>query len=68
MAFKVQNMSIDLMNHQATVWALDQFDPAKPAKTVTIQFPFTPPPSEASEQGKVLAAAKAVLQQALNEI
>ena len=68
MAFKVQNMSVDLINHQATVWAIDQFDPTKPAKTVTIQFPFTPPPSEGSEQGKVLAAAKAVLQQALNEI
>ncbi len=68
MAFTVQNMSIDLMNHQATVWAIDQLDASKPAKTVTVQFPFTPPPSEASEKAKVLAAAKAVLQQALNEI
>jgi hypothetical protein len=68
MTFKVQNMSVDLMNHQATVWVMDQFDPTKPAKTITVQLPFTPPPSEASEQAKVLAAAKAVLQQALNEI
>lgn len=68
MAFKVSNMNIDPLNHQATVVALDQFDPTKPAKMVQVQFPFTPPPSEATEAAKVIAAAKAVLQQALNEL
>lgn len=68
MAFKVQGMNIDPMNHTANVWLLDQFDPTKPAKTINVQFPFVPSPSEATEQAKVIAAAKATLQQALNEI
>lgn len=68
MAFKVQNMNIDPMNHQATIWALDQYDPAKPAKTINVTFPFVPPPSEATEAAKVIEAAKLVLQQCLSEI
>lgn len=68
MTFKAQNMSIDPMNHQATVWFMDQYDPTKPAKMITVQFPFSPPPSEATEQAKVVAAAKAALQQAVSEI
>jgi hypothetical protein len=68
MAFKVQNMTVDPLNHQATIWALDQYDPTKPAKTINVQFPFSPLPPDGADPAKVIEAAKAVLQQALSEI
>ena len=74
MTFKVVNKTIDLRNHQAIVTAEDQ--PLPPIgtaklgqpKIVTIQFPFTPPASEATEATEVIQAAKKILQQALNEL
>jgi hypothetical protein len=77
MTFKVVTTTIDQHNQQAIVTAEDQ--PLPPIgtgnvgqpKIVTIQFPFTPPASgatEATEATEVIQAAKAVLQQALNDL
>jgi hypothetical protein len=67
MPFKVQVASVDLMSGTANVVAFDQ--PASgPAKAVNLQFPFIPSGGEGHEKEKVIAAAKVVLQQALNEI
>ena len=74
MTFKVVNNTIDPRSHQAIVTAEDQ--PLPPIgtgnvgqpKIVTIQFPFTPPASGATEATEVIQAAKAVLQQALNDL
>jgi hypothetical protein len=67
MAFKVQNISVDLMNNTASFVAFDQADPQH-TKIVQCTFPFTPPAKEGKEKDHAIAAAKAVLQQALNEI
>jgi len=67
MAFKVQVASVDLMQGTANVVAFDQL-PNGPAKAVNVQFPFTPPHAEGKEKDEVVAEAKKVLQQALNEI
>ncbi|MBB4383551.1 hypothetical protein [Bradyrhizobium sp. SBR1B] len=67
MAFKVQNINVDLINATATLIAVDQADPQHP-KIITAQFPFDPPHSEAREKDQAIAAAKAILQQAPNEI
>lgn len=67
MAFKVSVASVDLMQGTANVVAFDQ-PTTGPGKTLNVQFPFTPSGGEGQEKSKVLAAAKAVLQQALNEI
>jgi hypothetical protein len=67
MAFKVQVASVDLMQGSANVVAFDQ--PASgPAKAVNLTFPFVPSGGEGQEKERVIAAAKLVLQQALNEI
>lgn len=71
MAFKVQTVSVDLMQGSAVVVAFDQPPPSptpNPGKMVQIQFPFSPPHSEGREKDAVIAEAKRVLQQALNEI
>jgi hypothetical protein len=67
MAFKVQVASVDLMGGTANVVAFDQ-PTSGPAKAVNLSFPFTPSGGEGREKDKVIAAAKAVLQQALSEI
>lgn len=67
MAFKIQNINVDLMNGTANVVAVDQSTQPQ-IKVVNAQFPFTPSGGEGHEKDKVVAAAKAVLQQALNEI
>jgi hypothetical protein len=67
MAFKVQNINVDLMNATANILAVDQTDPQHP-KVVTVNFPFDPPSKEGKEKDLAIAAAKAILQQAANEI
>jgi hypothetical protein len=67
MAFVVQNINVDLMGHTANVVCIDQSAPPQ-IKVVSIQFPFNPPHSEAHERAQAISAAKAVLQQLLNEI
>jgi hypothetical protein len=64
--FKVQVASVDLMQGSANLVAFD--NAIQPAKVVNVQFPFTPPHSEGKEKDAVIAEAKKVLQQALNEI
>lgn len=59
--------SVDLMQGTANVVAFDQ-QPSGPAKVINVQFSFNPPPSEAKEKDKVIAEAKKVLQQALNDL
>lgn len=74
MPFVVQNISVDLMHGQATLVAFDQPPPPAPGqqpqlpKMVQLNFPFNPPGQEGMEKDKAIAAAKAVLQQALNEL
>jgi hypothetical protein len=69
MAFKVQNINVDLMNGTANVIAIDQaIPPATMPKVVQVSFPFDPPNHEGREKDKAVAAAKAVLQQPANEI
>jgi hypothetical protein len=67
MAFKVQNINVDLINATANLVAVDQVDPQH-VKIITVQFPFDPPPAEAKEKDRAIAAAKVILQQAANEI
>ena len=67
MAFKIQNINVDLMNGTANVVAVDQATQPQ-IKVVNAQFPFIPSGGEGHEKDKVIAAAKATLQQALNEI
>ncbi|MDA9456409.1 hypothetical protein XI00_19610 [Bradyrhizobium sp. CCBAU 21359] len=74
MAFKVQNINVDLMNEQATLVAFD--NPTSPTpgnpphmpKMLQVTFPFDPPAREGKEKDLAIAEAKKVLQQALNEI
>jgi hypothetical protein len=66
MACKVQTIGLDLINNQATVVAFDTFDNTKPPKMVQTNFPFDP--AQGSDHSKAIAAAKIVLQQAINEI
>jgi hypothetical protein len=66
MAFKVQVASVDLIQGSANVVAFD--NSTQPNKAVNIQFPFTPPHSEGKEKEAVIAEAKKLLQQAMNEI
>lgn len=71
MAFKLQNVNVDLMSGMANVAAVEQPEQPNPLpkfKAVTIQFPFTPSGSEAHERDQVVAAAKVVLQQALHDL
>jgi hypothetical protein len=73
MAFVLQNVNIDLMSGMANVGAVEQIPPTQPGqpakiKAFNVQFPFTPSGGEAHEKEKVVAAAKAVLQQALKEL
>jgi hypothetical protein len=67
MSFKVQNISVDLMNETASFVAVDQTDPQHP-KVVTCNFPFDPPAKEGKEKEQAIAAAKKILQQAASEI
>jgi hypothetical protein len=67
MAFVVSNINVDLMNRTANLVAADYSDPQHP-KQVQVMFPFDPPPAEGKEKDKAVAAAKALLQQAANEI
>jgi len=66
MAFTISTLSVDLQNGTANFAAFDQA--STPPKMVQGTFPFTPAGGEAREREKVLAAAKAVLQQAANEL
>ncbi len=67
MAFTIQNINVDLRNHTANLVAVDQSSQPQ-IKVVSVQFPFNPPPSETREEDRAIAAAKAILQQALNEL
>ena len=70
MAFKAQNINVDLINRVANLVAIDQTPPApgQPPKMIQVTFPFAPPPSEGAEKDKAIAAAKQILQQAANEL
>ena len=67
MAFKVSNISVDLMNNTANLVAYDQTDPQHP-KTLQLSFPFDPPNKEGKEKDLAIAAAKVLLQQAANDL
>jgi hypothetical protein len=65
--FKIQSLSVDLVNGTANFAAFDQA--SQPPTMVQGTFPFTPAGGgEGHEHDKVLAAAKAVLQQAASEL
>jgi hypothetical protein len=67
--FKIQNLSVDLVNGTANFAAFDQpTPPAIQGAMVQGTFPFIPSGGEDHERDKVLAAAKAALQKCLNEI
>jgi hypothetical protein len=66
MAFTIANLSVDLQNGTANFAAFDQA--STPPKMVQGTFPFIPGGGEAHERDKVLAAAKAILQQAASEL
>lgn len=74
MAFVIQNINVDLMHGQANLVAVDNPPPSSSGqqpplpKMVQVSFSFDPPNREGKEKDKAIAAAKAVLQQALNEI
>jgi hypothetical protein len=70
MAFAVRNLSVDLIHGQANLFAIDDTSPVPghAPKTVQVGFPFDPPNHDGTENDKAIAAAKAVLQQVLNEI
>ena len=66
MAFKITNSMVDTINK--TVNAVFQDQPQQgPGRMVQLSFPFSPPPAEAAETAHVIAAAKQVLQQLLND-
>jgi hypothetical protein len=69
MPFKVQVASIDLIGQTANVVAFDQIIPPVPgpAASINLTIPFTPAGGP-DERGKLIAAAKAALQRAQNEI
>jgi hypothetical protein len=66
MAFKIQSLSVDLVIGDRQFCGVQASTPSP--KMVQGTFPFTPTGREGHEHDKVLAAAKAVLQQALNEL
>jgi hypothetical protein len=69
MVFKLQSLSVDLVNKTANFAAFDQpTAPATLGSMIQGTIPFTPTGGEGREQDKALAAAKAALQQCLNEI
>lgn len=71
MAFKVTMINVDVLNKTAQVVAIDQAPlplPGGMQNMVQANFRFDPPPSEAMEKDKAIAAAKAVIQQALSEL
>ena len=71
MAFVIQTLSVDLIHGQASLVAFDQSKPrpGQEPKMVQVSFPFDPPnSSEEKEKDKAIEAAKAALQQALNEV
>lgn len=69
MAFKIQNLSVDLVNNTANFAAFEQpIPPATHGLMIQGNFPFTPSGGEGREHDKVLAAAKAAIQKCLNEI
>jgi hypothetical protein len=68
MTFKVSQAMVDVINKNANVVLTEQPQGPGPARMVQTTFPFDPPPAEAAEKDRVIAAAKQVLQQALNDI
>jgi hypothetical protein len=68
-AFKIQSLSVDLVNNTANFAAFDQpTTPGTQGSMIQGNFPFTPTGGEGREHDKVLAAAKAALQKCLNDI
>jgi hypothetical protein len=71
MVFKLSQAATDIVSGFATVTALDTPPPgpgAGPPKMVQAHFPFTPPVHEVDELKQMVAAAKVVLQQAINDL
>jgi hypothetical protein len=66
MAFTVNSATFDVVSMQASVVAQDNPMTPGPAKTLQITFPYDP--AAATERSRLIAAAKKVLQQALNEL
>jgi hypothetical protein len=76
--FKLSQAEIDLVSKSATVTALEPPPPgplppgSPPAagqpKTVLVRFAFIPPPDESGELKDMVTAAKALLQQAANDL
>jgi hypothetical protein len=64
MTFKVATVNVD--GGVATIVAMDQLT-SGPNKVVNVQFPFSPS-EKTQEKDKLIAAAKIIIQQALNEI
>jgi hypothetical protein len=67
MAFTVQTATIDLVGSSATLVATDVSNIGATTSLLRIEFPFDPD-TQGKERDLVVAAAKVVLQQALNEI
>jgi hypothetical protein len=78
MVFKLSQAAIDLVSGTATVTALEG-PPAGPPppgsppaaatpKKVEVRFAFTPPAAEADELKQMVTQAKALLQQAANDL
>jgi hypothetical protein len=67
---KATNINVDLLNKSANLVAIDQIPPApgQAPNMVQVNFHFDPPPAEGLEKDKAIAAAKAILLRAANEI
>jgi hypothetical protein len=71
MVFKLNQAAIDLFSGFATVTAQEQTPPGPTGerfKMVRVEFPFTPPAAEANELQQMVTQAKALFQQAANDL
>ena len=67
MPFSVSSATFDMVAMQATVVAEDNPETPGPAKTLRITFPYQDL-SATTARDRLIAAAKKVLQQAVNEL
>jgi hypothetical protein len=67
MPFSVSSATFDMVAMQATVVAEDNPATGGPAKTLQITFPYQDPEATTARE-RLIAVAKQVLRQALNEL
>jgi hypothetical protein len=65
MAFKVTGANVDLVVGTATLVATDLSSVQTPISVIQVQFPFQP---NGTDEERVIAEAKKVLQQAIDEL